>query len=103
MCNTVFGIAQGIDYLHQRCDMQILHFDIKPHNILLDEHRNPKFSDFGLAKLYSLEDSFVSLIAARGTIGYIAPELVYKNIEGVSYKDVTNGNYRKEEELECIC
>ncbi|EOY13649.1 Malectin/receptor-like protein kinase family protein [Theobroma cacao] len=68
------------------CDMKILHFDIKPHNILLDENFIPKVSDFGLAKLYFVDDSIVSLTAARGTIGYIAPELVYKNIGGISYK-----------------
>ncbi|MBA0606263.1 hypothetical protein Godav_018757, partial [Gossypium davidsonii] len=86
MFDIVLGVAQGIHYLHQGCDMQILHFDIKPHNILLDENFNPKVSDFGLAKLYSVEDSIVSLTAARGTIGYIAPELVYKNLGGISYK-----------------
>ncbi|XWS10355.1 hypothetical protein CRYUN_Cryun39dG0070100 [Craigia yunnanensis] len=86
MFDIVLGVARGIDYLHQGCDMQILHFDIKPHNILLDENFIPKVSDFGLAKLYSTEDSIVSLTAARGTIGYIAPELVYKNIGGISFK-----------------
>ncbi|XP_022717422.1 rust resistance kinase Lr10-like [Durio zibethinus] len=86
MLDIVLGVARGIDYLHRGCDMQILHFDIKPHNILLDENFNPKVSDFGLAKLYSVDDSIVSLTAARGTLGYIAPELVYKNIGGISYK-----------------
>ncbi|KAK8622538.1 hypothetical protein V6N13_117448 [Hibiscus sabdariffa] len=86
MFDIVLGVARGIDYLHHGCDMQILHFDIKPHNILLDENFNPKVSDFGLAKLYSVDDSIVSLTAARGTIGYIAPELVYKNLGGISYK-----------------
>ncbi|TYI96043.1 hypothetical protein E1A91_D01G041800v1 [Gossypium mustelinum] len=86
MFDIVLGVAQGIHYLHQGCDMQILHFDIKPHNILLDENFNPKVSDFGLAKLYSVDDSIVSLTVARGTIGYIAPELVYKNLGGISYK-----------------
>ncbi|XP_017973196.1 PREDICTED: rust resistance kinase Lr10 isoform X2 [Theobroma cacao] len=80
------GVAHGIEYLHRGCDMQILHFDIKPHNILLDENFIPKISDFGLAKLYAVDDSIVSLTAARGTMGYIAPELFYKNIGGVSYK-----------------
>ncbi|KAE8706127.1 PR5-like receptor kinase [Hibiscus syriacus] len=86
MFEIVLDVARGIDYLHRGCDMQILHFDIKPHNILLDENFNPKISDFGLAKLYSVDDSIVSLTAARGTIGYIAPELVYKNLGGISYK-----------------
>ncbi|TYI96021.1 hypothetical protein E1A91_D01G039700v1 [Gossypium mustelinum] len=76
--DIVIGVARGIDYLHQGCDMQILHFDIKPHNILLDANFNPRISDFGLAKLYAIDESIVSLTAARGTIGYIAPELVYK-------------------------
>ncbi|XP_075650640.1 rust resistance kinase Lr10-like [Castanea sativa] len=80
------GVARGIEYLHRGCDMQILHFDIKPHNILLDENFTPKVSDFGLAKLYLANDSIVSLTAARGTLGYMAPELFYKNIGGVSYK-----------------
>ncbi|WKA06464.1 hypothetical protein VitviT2T_024361 [Vitis vinifera] len=80
------GVAHGIKYLHQGCDMQILHFDIKPHNILLDEDFTPKVSDFGLAKLYSTNESVVSLTAARGTLGYIALELFYKNVGHVSYK-----------------
>ncbi|XP_021834460.1 rust resistance kinase Lr10-like [Prunus avium] len=86
MYEISLGVARGIEYLHQGCDMQILHFDIKPHNILLDEKFNPKISDFGLAKLYPVDNSIVSLTAARGTMGYIAPELFYKNIGGVSYK-----------------
>ena len=86
MYDIALGVARGIEYLHRGCDMQILHFDIKPHNILLDENFIPKVSDFGLAKLYSTDDSIVSLTAARGTFGYIAPELLYKSIGGVSYK-----------------
>ncbi|OAY75285.1 Glycerophosphodiester phosphodiesterase protein kinase domain-containing GDPDL2, partial [Ananas comosus] len=80
------GVARGIDYLHRGCDIRILHFDIKPHNILLDNHFNPKISDFGLAKLYPKDYSLVSLSVARGTIGYIAPELVSRNFGIVSDK-----------------
>ncbi|KAG5242223.1 receptor protein [Salix suchowensis] len=80
------GVARGIEYLHQGCDMQILHFDIKPHNILLDENFTPKVSDFGLAKLYPANNNTVPLTMARGTIGCMAPELFYKSIGGVSYK-----------------
>ncbi|XP_061336780.1 LEAF RUST 10 DISEASE-RESISTANCE LOCUS RECEPTOR-LIKE PROTEIN KINASE-like 2.1 [Gastrolobium bilobum] len=86
MYDISLGVARGIAYLHQGCDMQILHFDIKPHNILLDDNFIPKVSDFGLAKLYPIDHSIVTLTAARGTIGYMAPELFYQNIGGVSYK-----------------
>ncbi|XP_016445100.1 rust resistance kinase Lr10-like isoform X2 [Nicotiana tabacum] len=86
MFDISLGVARGVEYLHRGCDMQILHFDIKPHNILLDENFSPKISDFGLAKLYPTDDSIVSLTAARGTMGYMAPELFYKNIGGISYK-----------------
>ncbi|KAM1401119.1 hypothetical protein ACFX15_027581 [Malus domestica] len=86
MYEISLGVAQGIEYLHQGCEMQILHFDIKPHNILLDQNFKAKVSDFGLAKLYPIDNSIVPLTAARGTLGYIAPELFYKNIGGVSYK-----------------
>ncbi|KAF6986427.1 hypothetical protein CFC21_004186 [Triticum aestivum] len=80
------GIARGINYLHQGCDMQILHFDIKPHNILLDTNLVPKVADFGLAKLYPRDDSFVPSSAMRGTIGYIAPEMVSRSFGVVSSK-----------------
>ncbi|TYH75214.1 hypothetical protein ES332_D04G004300v1 [Gossypium tomentosum] len=83
---VALGVARGIEYLHKGCQMQILHFDIKSHNILLDENFIPKVSDFGLAKLYSVDDSIISLTAARGTLGYITPELFYRNIGGISYK-----------------
>ncbi|KAF8041343.1 hypothetical protein BT93_A0065 [Corymbia citriodora subsp. variegata] len=86
MYEISLGIARGIEYLHRGCDMQILHFDIKPHNILLDQSFIPKVSDFGLARLYPTDHSIVTLTVARGTLGYMAPELFYKNIGGVSYK-----------------
>ncbi|KAG0538133.1 hypothetical protein BDA96_03G209000 [Sorghum bicolor] len=80
------GIARGINYLHLGCDMQILHFDIKPHNILLDSNFVPKVADFGLAKLYPRDKSFVPASAMRGTIGYIAPEMVSRSFGAISSK-----------------
>lgn len=50
--SIALGIARGLEYLHCGCTTQILHFDIKPHNILLDDEFCPKISDFGLAKLH---------------------------------------------------
>ncbi|KAK3161122.1 hypothetical protein QOZ80_1BG0072350 [Eleusine coracana subsp. coracana] len=86
LSEIALGIARGINYLHQGCDMQILHFDIKPHNILLDNNFVPKVADFGLAKLYPRDKSFVPASALRGTIGYIAPEMVSRSFGVISSK-----------------
>ncbi|KAJ9174414.1 hypothetical protein P3X46_013060 [Hevea brasiliensis] len=68
------GIARGLMYLHEECSTQIIHCDIKPQNILLDEFSTPRISDFGLAKLLLAEQSRVARTNIRGTIGYFAPE-----------------------------
>ncbi|KAJ6792775.1 rust resistance kinase Lr10-like isoform X1 [Iris pallida] len=86
LLEIAIDIARGIEYLHQGCDQRILHFDIKPHNILLDYNFSPKISDFGLAKLCSRDHSIVTMTAARGTMGYIAPEMYSRNFGTVSYK-----------------
>ncbi|XP_057423871.1 G-type lectin S-receptor-like serine/threonine-protein kinase At5g24080 [Lotus japonicus] len=67
--------AQGIAYFHEQCRDRIIHCDIKPENILLDENFCPKVSDFGLAKLMRREHSHV-VTMIRGTRGYLAPEWV---------------------------
>ncbi|GAU14798.1 hypothetical protein TSUD_50100 [Trifolium subterraneum] len=89
-CKTLYdiavGIARGLGYLHRGCNTRILHFDIKPHNILLDDDFCPKISDFGHAKICPKKESIVSLFGARGTPGYIAPELFSRNFGGVSHK-----------------
>ncbi|KAL2348189.1 hypothetical protein Fmac_002189 [Flemingia macrophylla] len=71
------GIARGLVYLHEECDTPIIHCDIKPQNILIDEHFNVKISDFGLAKLLSDQSRTNTMI--RGTRGYVAPEW-FKNV-----------------------
>ncbi|XP_008389262.3 rust resistance kinase Lr10-like [Malus domestica] len=80
------GVARGLEYLHRGCNTRILHFDIKPHNILLDENFVPKISDFGLAKICNKKESIVSMLGARGTAGYIAPEVFSRNFGKVSHK-----------------
>lgn len=86
MYGIALGVARGIEYLHRGCEMQILHFDIKPHNILLDASFTPKISDFGLAKLYPAGKSAVSVSTPKGTFGFIAPELMYRSLGRISYK-----------------
>ncbi|KAH9622562.1 hypothetical protein KSS87_001706 [Heliosperma pusillum] len=80
------GIARGLEYLHRGCNTRIVHFDIKPHNILLDENFCPKIADFGLAKLCNQNVSIVSLSQPRGTVGFIAPEVYRQSFGDASHK-----------------
>ncbi|KAJ3679431.1 hypothetical protein LUZ60_017442 [Juncus effusus] len=69
------GTARGLAYMHESCRDYIIHCDIKPENILLDESFVPKVADFGMAKLIGRDFSRV-LTTMRGTIGYLAPEWI---------------------------
>lgn len=71
--NIAMGIARGLAYLHEECIMQIIHCDIKPQNILLDDHHIARISDFGLSKLLMINQSRTNT-NIRGTRGYVAPE-----------------------------
>ncbi|XP_027077006.2 G-type lectin S-receptor-like serine/threonine-protein kinase RLK1 [Coffea arabica] len=72
------GIARGLVYLHEECRTQIIHCDIKPQNVLLDEYFNARISDFGLAKLLMISQS-QTMTSIRGTKGYVAPEWFRNN------------------------
>lgn len=67
------GIARGLLYLHEGCETQIIHCDIKPQNVLLDVNYTAKIADFGLSKLLN-KDQTRTNTRARGTTGYMAPE-----------------------------
>ena len=70
------GVAKGLAYLHNECLEWIIHCDMKPENILLDDEMEPKITDFGLAKLLNRDGSDSGLSRIRGTRGYMAPEWV---------------------------
>ncbi|KAK4266350.1 hypothetical protein QN277_027290 [Acacia crassicarpa] len=82
----VLQVARGLLYLHEECDPQIIHCDIKPQNVLLDSNYMAKVSDFGVAKLLK-KDKTRTTTNVRGTMGYLAPEWL-KNAPITSKVDV---------------
>ncbi|XP_031276472.1 LOW QUALITY PROTEIN: rust resistance kinase Lr10-like [Pistacia vera] len=73
------SLDKGLAYLHEECQQRIIHYDIKPGNILLDENFFPRVGDFGLTKLGNRDNTHVTLTGYRGTPGYSAPEFLLKN------------------------
>lgn len=72
-CKVAIDVARALSYIHHDCRSRILHLDVKPENILLDENHRAIVADFGLSKLMGKDESRV-ITTIRGTRGYLAPE-----------------------------
>ncbi|KAM0906442.1 hypothetical protein ACQ4PT_016754 [Festuca glaucescens] len=73
------GICEGLKYLREGLESPIMHFDLKPDNILLDKSMVPKIADFGLAKLFG-EENTRKTMGPAGTCGYQPPEYIKHQI-----------------------
>ncbi|KAL4273407.1 hypothetical protein GQ457_13G009120 [Hibiscus cannabinus] len=75
---VAIDVASAVDYLHHDCEVPVVHCDLKPSNILLDEDMTAKVGDFGLARLLMEKSgdqpSISSTNALKGSVGYIPPE-----------------------------
>ncbi|KAL4303641.1 hypothetical protein GQ457_10G000210 [Hibiscus cannabinus] len=80
---VAIDVAKALSYLHHDCRSRVLHLDVKPENILLDENYRAIVADFGLSKLMGKDESRV-ITTIRGTRGYLAPEWLLEH--GVSEK-----------------
>lgn len=80
---VAIDVAKALAYLHHDCRSKILHLDVKPENILLDENYRAVVTDFGLSKLIARDESRV-VTDIRGTCGYLAPEWLLEH--GISEK-----------------
>ncbi|GLT46293.1 hypothetical protein SLA2020_200560 [Shorea laevis] len=72
--NIAIEVASAIEYLHYHCQPSIVHGDLKPSNVLLDEEMVSHVGDFGLARFLSISQNQSSSMGVKGTIGYVAPE-----------------------------
>ncbi|KAM3346268.1 hypothetical protein ACQJBY_020694 [Aegilops geniculata] len=77
----IVGIAEGLLYLHKHSRLRVIHRDLKPSNILLDSEMNAKISDFGLAKIFSSNNTEANATKkVVGTLGYMAPEYAFHGL-----------------------
>src|SRR5207248_2522796 len=72
----IVKVARTVHYAH---DHGILHRDIKPGNILLDENGEPHLTDFGLARLVEADSTVTGTLEVLGTPSYMAPEQAKAN------------------------
>ncbi|XP_057797616.1 probable LRR receptor-like serine/threonine-protein kinase At3g47570 [Salvia miltiorrhiza] len=78
--NIMIDVALALEYLHHGYSTPIVHCDLKPSNVLLDEEMVAHVSDFGISKLLLDEEESIVITKTLATLGYIAPEYGFEGI-----------------------
>ncbi|CAO2143823.1 unnamed protein product [Urochloa humidicola] len=72
------GICQGLHFLHTELDGPLIHMNLVPNSIRLDDNWVPKIADFGLSRLFGHEQTRMYTVNVKGYNGYMAPEYLYR-------------------------
>ncbi|XP_068645061.1 probable LRR receptor-like serine/threonine-protein kinase IRK [Aristolochia californica] len=83
--NIILGIAKSLDHLHK---MNVIHYNLKSSNVLIDGSGEPKVGDFGLAKLLPTLDRYVLSSKIQSALGYMAPEFACTTVKITEKCDV---------------
>ena len=83
--NVILGTAKALAHLHHS---NIIHYNIKSTNVLLDSYGEPKIGDFGLARLLPMLDRYVLSSKIQSALGYMAPEFACKTVKITEKCDV---------------
>lgn len=83
--NIILGTAKSLAHLHQH---NIIHYNIKSSNVLIDSSGEPKVADFGLARLLPMLDRYVLSSKIQSALGYMAPEFACKTVKITEKCDV---------------
>lgn len=83
--NIILGTAKSLAHLHQ---LNIIHYNIKSSNVLIDSTGEPKVGDFGLARLLPMLDRYVLSSKIQSALGYMAPEFACRTVKITEKCDV---------------